>query len=260
MLPKPITDLAENFIRAHDQQHVPAVEFRNIQQAVLGEEAARGFFGASSGTVVKMRDGKVAYVKQRATVILERLKETIIGTDTDWYPELSSDMTKQMADWNRPAVEAAGRALSAWCRNNKVNAMFATMDEPFQTVETQLNAEIVLFAAKHNAATTRKKQSLTPAVVYNLHGANPRVNIGSNDFSINVSNSEKIFSALRKAIEQGIEDQKLKGELLSKTSEMESELGRSGFVKNYSDFIALAANHMTVLGPFVPMLTTLLPQ
>jgi hypothetical protein len=41
---------------------------------------------------------------------------------------------------------------------------------------------------------------------------------------------------------------------------MESELGRSGFVKNYSDFIALAANHMTVLGPFVPMLTALLPQ
>jgi hypothetical protein len=259
MLPKQIVELAENFIRAHDEQHMPAVEFRNIQQAVLGEEAARGFFGASSGTVLKMRDGKVAYVKQRATVILERLKEAIIGTDTDWYSELSSDMTKQMADWNRPAVEAAGRALAAWCRNNNVNAMFATMDEPFQTVETQLNAEIALFAAKHNAATTKKKQSLTPSVIYNLHGANPRVNIGSNDFSINVTNSEKIFSELRKVIESRIDDTKLRAELLAKATEAEQAVGTHAFPKKYNELIALGANHMTVFGPFVPALTQLLP-
>ena len=95
---------------------------------------------------------------------------------------------------------------------------------------------------------------------YNLNGPNPRINIDSIDLSINVSNSDRIFTELRKAIESGIEDSKLRAELLAKTTEAEQAVGTRGFMKKYSDLIALGANHMTVLGPFIPALTQLLSQ
>jgi len=39
---------------------------------------------------------------------------------------------------------------------------------------------------------------------------------------------------------------------------MEAAKGTSGFTQKYQNFIASAANHMTVLAPFIPALTQML--
>jgi len=86
----------------------------------------------------------------------------------------------------------------------------------------------------------------------------PRVNINSTDYSINITNAEPIFRQLAKAIQSGISEEKLRMDLLGKTQEMESAVKETPrFLKLYSDFIALAANHMTVVSPFIPALTHL---
>jgi hypothetical protein len=41
-------------------------------------------------------------------------------------------------------------------------------------------------------------------------------------------------------------------------NELEQETGRQGFARKYAEFMALAADHMEVLGPFIPALTQLL--
>jgi len=257
MLPKAIIDLTESFIRAYDGDHPSSVQFRKIQQRVLWEENARGF---GSATLVKIRDGTIAYVEGRMGSIWQRLKESVVAADIDWYPELASDLVQQMTIWNKGVFEGVERSMEMLCEHHKIKLIYAPVDASLRTLKMQMKAEIDLFAAQHEAATKRKKESAVQTVVYNLHGANPRINIGSNDFSINISNSEKIFTELRKAIESAIEDATLKKELLTKTAELESEVGKSGFLKKYTDFVALAANHMTVLGPFIPALTKLLPQ
>jgi len=84
----------------------------------------------------------------------------------------------------------------------------------------------------------------------------PRVNINSTDYSINITNAEPIFRQLAKAIQSEISEEKLRMDLLGKTQEMESAVKETPrFLKLYSDFIALAANHMTVVSPFIPALT-----
>jgi hypothetical protein len=95
-------------------------------------------------------------------------------------------------------------------------------------------------------------------ITYNLHGANPRININSQDYSINISNSKVVFDELRKTIESEITDENLKKDLQLKTSEMEQNVGKSSFLKSYSDFMALAANHVTVFAPLLPALTQFL--
>ena len=98
----------------------------------------------------------------------------------------------------------------------------------------------------------------TPTVIYNVSGHNARVNVGSADYSINVTKSEELFPEIKRTIESGLEDAGLKQQLLAKTAELEKNVGKPSYAKKYSDFIAAAANHMTLLGPWIPALTRFL--
>ena len=46
--------------------------------------------------------------------------------------------------------------------------------------------------------------------------------------------------------------------LLDHVDVMQADVGKQGFTKRYHDFITAAANHMTVIGPFLPALSSLL--
>jgi hypothetical protein len=93
-------------------------------------------------------------------------------------------------------------------------------------------------------------------VTYNLTGSNPRVNINSQDYSINVANSGLIFRQLAEVISNGITDAKVRNALLKKTEELESAVAdKPRFLQTYNAFIAAAANHITIIAPFIPALT-----
>ncbi len=60
---------------------------------------------------------------------------------------------------------------------------------------------------------------------------------------------------MRKTIEAEVQDKNLAPSLLQKVTEMEENVGKRTFLQKYSEFVALAANHMKLFGPFVPALT-----
>lgn len=133
------------------------------------------------------------------------------------------------------------------------------IEKHFDSIQRKIFAEVDLFCAKLETQALEKKVSrMSSNITYNLHGNNPRVVINSQDYSINIANSKVVFQEIQKVINSQIQDEKLKDELSKKVSEMEGNVGKAGFLKSYSDFIALAANHMTVLGPFIPALTQFL--
>ena len=129
----------------------------------------------------------------------------------------------------------------------------------FKQVESNIYNEMAIFCASLEAKQTEKEASrMSSNITYNFHGNNPRININSQDYSINIANSKIVFDEIRKTIESAIKDENLKKDLQTKTSEMEQNVGKSSFLKTYSEFMALAANHVTVFAPLVPALTQLL--
>jgi hypothetical protein len=90
--------------------------------------------------------------------------------------------------------------------------------------------------------------------IFNVHGPNARVNIDSTDNSTNVVHQGVPFSELRKAIESGVLDGVERSAMLQKLSEVEAATDRESGAKKYQDFIATAANHMTLIGPYLPAL------
>lgn len=89
---------------------------------------------------------------------------------------------------------------------------------------------------------------------FHVSGRNARVNIKSTDNSTNVVNEGLPFAEIRKAIESGIGDAVERAILLAQLKELESVSDSESGSKKYQAFIAAAANHMTVLGPFLPAL------
>lgn len=103
------------------------------------------------------------------------------------------------------------------------------------------------------------RSPLPTQTVYNLIGPNARVNIQSVDASTNLIEIEPkdLFDKLRHTIQQEIADKSFSDKLSKKADELEQAQGTNKFVDKYREFIALAADHVTLLAPFIPALSQL---
>lgn len=90
-----------------------------------------------------------------------------------------------------------------------------------------------------------------------VSGDNARVNIGSTDNSTNTVTHGALFSDIVATIERVVPaDQR--EVLIDAVREMERTRGTGGFVGAYQRFVAVAADHVTLIVPFLPALTALL--
>lgn len=86
-------------------------------------------------------------------------------------------------------------------------------------------------------------------------GPNARVNLASTDNSTNIVNSGSVFGDLMAAIEKGVADPSDKATLLGAADQMQKAADPSLRLDAYQRLIAAAANHMTIIAPFLPALT-----
>ena len=111
------------------------------------------------------------------------------------------------------------------------------------------------------AKETRIETKRQPThVIYNLIGPNARVNIQSIDASKNLVEIEpkELFDKLREEIQHSIADKSVSTKLLEKVGELQKTQGTTKFVEKYREFVALAANHVAILAPFIPALSQML--
>lgn len=96
--------------------------------------------------------------------------------------------------------------------------------------------------------------------VYNIVGPNARVNIQSTDSSTNVVNMDApaLFDGMREAVREAIDDSVLESQLLERIDAMQTAIGTPDFARRYKEFVGVAADHLTLLAPFLPALSQLL--
>lgn len=103
------------------------------------------------------------------------------------------------------------------------------------------------------------QQSNPPTIIYNLNGANTRVNNNSTDNSFNVVDmSTKLFDQIRNVVNNEIKNEDEKRELREIITEMEISQGSNKFNQVYTNFITSAANHMSIISPFIPELSKMI--
>jgi hypothetical protein len=138
----------------------------------------------------------------------------------------------------------------------------AALDQYISTVAIQKISGVKSIAnAVKNPIDSREVRESTLPVATNiyLHGTHSRVNIHSQDGSTNSSHvREKVFADMRQVIQTRIQNEDERSQILNSLDEMEIAKDKDSFTQKYQNFIASAANHMSVLSPFIPALTQML--
>ncbi|WAC25199.1 AbiTii domain-containing protein [Blastomonas sp. SL216] len=96
--------------------------------------------------------------------------------------------------------------------------------------------------------------------VANLHsgditGHQNRVVINSVDASQNTMDFQTLFQSLTSTINQQVASEADRTALLKAVVDLQATRGSQGYVGAYQRFVELAANHVTILGPFLPALS-----
>jgi hypothetical protein len=96
--------------------------------------------------------------------------------------------------------------------------------------------------------------------VYHVYGHNPHWNVNSYDASTNVVtvSHDQVFANLRKEIISRVSPGGEQDAILERLSSLEKAENTPSFAQRYTDFIAVAANHMQLIAPFIPALTEML--
>lgn len=123
--------------------------------------------------------------------------------------------------------------------------------QDYENASRGWNADIQIFVAKLKTA----RMSTQPTVVYNFHGANSRVNNNSVDSSVNVVtvSENQLFEDVKKAL-AALSDNEAKTRLTQEVETLQAQTEKPGRMAAYLKFIEHAANHLTVLSPFLPAL------
>jgi hypothetical protein len=100
------------------------------------------------------------------------------------------------------------------------------------------------------------------STVYNITGPGARFNLNSIDSSTNVVNVARteLFDQLREAIKAGVADATEQSELLRRVAALEQAQTTAAYLQGYQQLIQHAANHMTILAPFLPAFAQLLSK
>jgi hypothetical protein len=176
-----------------------------------------------------------------------------IQSAVDSCPRMTRDLEAINSGRRVPAhtyYEAVTHKIDRGC--TKAEDLWRTAKLLLRRLETVVGDEF--------AATEEKSEPGRQVTnIYNLHGPNARVNIRSHDSSVNISSltDEEFFNQLRRTIESSVVEPD-RGLLISEVNALEIANNSPGFAQQYQSFIASAANHITLIAPFIPALTEML--
>jgi hypothetical protein len=138
---------------------------------------------------------------------------------------------------------------------NKSVERFEVLDPGFQAGFELIPAS---FQASVRKVTDRPRPAPPPTSV-TIHGDNARVNLNSIDQSTNTSSRTAIdvWMNLQATIEREVPEP-ARSQLAKAVAGMKEAAGKPSFKDRYKEFMTQAANHMTVLSPFLPALLALL--
>ena len=126
-------------------------------------------------------------------------------------------------------------------------------------------AEQIRIACKEsrNSVTVLvERRRLKPKEMMNIYQVSGygRVNVNSTDNSVNVItvSQGEIFAKLRHQITANIVAGEEQKNILERLSALEAAQNSPSFAERYAELISVAANHMTLLSPFIPGLTEMM--
>jgi hypothetical protein len=174
---------------------------------------------------------------------------TLVKKDGSEFPDIHADVQPKMIFIDDPKLPVEEGDHFAHTPPNGILASYLVLNAHYWGKPGGWQIEV-----RKETAISRNP----PGHQIHQHGANPRAYINSQDFSTNIINEANVFEQARKAIESRVGQESERKEILNRLEALEKAKGKAAYVVRYREFISAAADHMTVLAPYIPALSQLL--
>lgn len=187
----------------------------------------------------------------------EQIRRVINASILESSVALSDDVETVFNEAMEKALQPVRNKLHCYVLALKANRdAYARFDSEVSKVREKYRAEIRIFCAEFQKSMIN--QLRVTNITNNVNGSSARVNIGSTDNSVNVIGNVGVFDELRTALSEGVADERLRDDLMNAATDLQNAMEAPEYANRYARFIELAANHMTLIAPFIPPLSQLL--
>jgi len=178
------------------------------------------------------------------------------------YPTLTLIITRFKGTWIdldlNKVIEKGNKAhddlgLNNWAFRQMVE-MFNDQLNLLKAVKQTLNLLKESDLYKLENGIPMKEEKSSGVTISNITNSN--IAVSSDNANQNIEQSGDLFIKLKEAIESA--DIENKDELISSVQDMEVAVKSGSIAEPYKNFISLAANHVSIIAPFLPALTALL--
>ena len=192
---------------------------------------------------------------------LLRDRITVIGKDGNRYENLPAvvDVKKIITQEVNVPIER-GDSIERELPNGRTER-FIVINAHYRTGHAGMIPDFYEITYEREGARPHQSKP-QPITVHISDSPQSHVNIDSEDHSISISygNAGSLFDEIRDLLRAAVGDSTELESLLEKVDAMEGSKEAGGFKQAYDDFIASSANHITVLLPILPALSSLLAQ
>lgn len=212
----------------------------------------------------------LGFIQSHSTMVFDHLCSNITQEDTEMMENLMNEalvlkkqdgreMQEIRANVQRGKIFIADGTVPLEEGDTLIRQLPNGMAESYIVEDRGYYAAVGGFQAHYEAKVRREgaAPSIGGQTVWHVSGPNARVNINSQDSSTNTITitSANVIAELGKVIAWQVTGEQ-KDKLLAKLEEMSRARDKEAKLNKYQEFIALAANIITIIGPFLPALTT----
>ena len=183
-------------------------------------------------------------------------KITLVKPDGTRIPDISAFVQSKIVfirDGNLPIEE--GDAIERVLPSNLIEEYLVLDPGYFSVGPYRFQTKV------QKKSSLPPQRQVSPTTIFQI-GDNPKVNINSEDNSINTvtENDFRQFEDIKKALMNQISDEKERTICINSLNELQESVGKKTYIEKYQQFIATAANHIAIISPFLPYLTQLFPK
>lgn len=226
-------------------------QYHAAVQQKFGAQSARGLL-LGNRTAVIVKDELNRLINEKGAQYLWHYAQVLPSMEADDYAALEAKLLQHFKAKLDYFYSEACHQLDTAKRQVQANDHGAIhLVQDYENASRGWNADIQILVARLKTA----RMSTQPTIIYNFHGANARVNNNSVDASVNVVTvSEKqLFDDVKKALAT-LSDMEAKARLTKEVETLQAQTEKPSRMAGYLKFIEHAANHLTVLSPFLPAL------
>jgi hypothetical protein len=246
--------------RRSEVESLAATTFRARQERIVRE------FGDERSRVINrvaLTNNSAGYLPALAGWAVQRLRETITA-QADTYIEafiafnMPCDDAAEKALWSTATGTASASIMNVRNDHSVKQHNRSALGSPWhleieREMHTAVKEGIARMKTQRATVLNARKQAPVSHTI-NLHGPNPRVNIDSVDNSVNVVHQGASFPDLRRAVDTGVADAMERATIQERLAELEQATDQKSGWERYAAFMAVTADHMTVILPFLPFL------